>query len=89
MAEKARRGDEILENAVDEWLATIETYVETDGFDLTELAQGVGMVRAGESAAALPMGAQKRLGAVLLKHGYSKKQEKRNGANKKIWRRRP
>ena len=88
-AEKARRGDEILENAVDEWLATNETYVETDGFDLTELAQGVGMVRAGESAAALPMGAQKRLGAVLLKQGYSKKQEKRNGANKKIWRRRP
>ena len=87
-AEKARRGDEILENAVDGWLASNEDLIETDGIELTKLAHGVGLVRAGESATTLPMGAQKRLGAVLLKHGYSKKPEKRNGVNKKIWRQR-
>ena len=88
-ADKARRGDEILENAVDSWLTDNELSIETDGFELYEVAQGVGMVRAGESATTLPMSAQKRLGAVLQKHGYTKKPEKRNGANKKIWRQRP
>ena len=88
-ADKARRGDEILENAVETWLSDNEMNIEQDGFELHEVAQGVEMVRAGESATTLPMGAQKGLGAVLLKQGYSKKQEKRDGANKKIWRLRP
>lgn len=58
--ERARRRDELLEDAVERWLAE-----DHDGFTMVEAAHGIGIVRKGDPAATLPMRDVRRLGAVL------------------------
>ena len=76
--EQARRRDDILEDAVERWVATGQ-----DGFTLAEAAAGIGL----RDALRLPMRDQRRLGAALWNSGYERRKARRDGRPQWTWRR--
>ena len=74
-AERGRRRDELLEDAVSAWLVGHE-----NGFTLPELVHGIGLVSREVPAATLPMREKHRIGNILTLQGFEKRRV-RNGRN--------
>ena len=79
--ERARRRDELLEDAVECWLAECH-----DGFTMAELARGIGLVHKDAAATTLSDRDTRRLGAVLRAQGVAKRRERRDGRLVTMWR---
>ena len=79
--ERARRRDELLEDAAEQWLAE-----DRDGFTMEEAVRGLGMVRDGDPVAGLNMRNVRRLATILRSRGYAKRRERRDGTLATVWR---
>ena len=79
--EAARRKDDMLEDALLPWLAT-----QHGPFTLEQAARGAGLIDYDERGAKVPMREQRRLGAILLREGFKKIRERRDGRQTILWR---
>ena len=76
-----RRDDEILENRLDGWLPTAP-----NSFEISQAADGCGLISGEEGAAKLSRRDEFRLGAALRNMGYEKKHERFGGRRAYVWR---
>ena len=82
-ANTARRKDDLLEDAIENWLNDNR---DLDGFTLEALARGIGKIAPDIQAAPLDRATQMQISGVLALLGYGKKREGPRGQTKTMWR---